>query len=155
MLETVKARLLERVGMVFGDTTTQDPALHLLVDGVAMQPSVVRDGHYRFQIPSAAHDLRLASRVWVPAQMLSASTDTRRLGVCVRALAMNGQALDLSDARLISGWDKPERDTVGEQRWTQGCALLTGKATTAEVWIDGFATYWTTSNVGKGIAQAV
>lgn len=155
VLKMVKARLLERVATVFGGTTTRDPALHLLVDGVAMPPSAVRDGHYRFQIPSSAHDLRLASRVWVPAQMLSASTDMRRLGVCVRALTMNGQALDLSDARLISGWDKPEQDAVGEQRWTQGCALLPAGAVTVEVWLDGFATYWIESDARKAVAQAV
>ena len=141
-LETAKARLLARARTAFGATSTDDPCLHLLADGTALSPSVMEDRRHCFQLPAGVRSLRLASRVWVPAQLLSASTDARRLGVCVRRLLLDGQEMALDDHLLTEGWDKPEQDAAGAQRWTNGCAVLPGGVRTVEVQLDGFATYW-------------
>ncbi len=50
--------------------------------------------------------------------MRRADPDHRRLGILVQALALDGQALPLTDARLVAGWHAPEQD--GHARWTDG-----------------------------------
>ncbi len=141
VLEAVKARLLERAAAAFGARTTHDPGLHVLADGVAIAPDSDGEGGHRFELPPHARSLQLASRRWVPAQMLSASTDTRELGVCVRRLEADGVALDLADARLAAGWDKPEADAGGTLRWTRGLASLPEGIRTLTVRLDGFALF--------------
>ncbi len=93
-LERAKAALLARAHDLFGLRTTEEPALHLLADGRAVTPSLA-DGVHRFAVPAGTRTLRLASRRWVPAERLSGSTDTRTLGVCVRALRLDGVGLAL------------------------------------------------------------
>ncbi len=108
-LERIKARLLARAAALFGARTTAEPALHLRVDGAAVWPHAVEDGWHRFRLPAGHQALRLASRRWVPAFALSASTDTRTLGVCVRGLELDGAALSPADAGP-DGWRAAEPD---------------------------------------------
>ncbi len=71
--------------------------------------------------------LRLASRAWVPAEMLDAADDTRRLGVAIAGLRLDGVPVALSDPRLRAGWHDPEpgwRWTDGEARIALACAGL-------------------------------
>ena len=154
VLETVKARLLARAGDAFGAVATPDPGLQLLADGVAVQPCGIEAGCHRFRVPAGAQRLRLVSRVWVPSQMLAASTDTRALGVCVRQLVVDGQVMALDDPHLSAGWDKPEHDAGGEQRWTHGCAALPVGATELAVQLDGFALYWERGAATDAVAAA-
>ncbi len=138
VLAAVKARLLARAQAAFGAAaTTDDAALHLLADGVALAGEADAAGWHRFDVPAGVRTLRLTSRRWVPAHALAASTDTRELGVCVRALRLDGAAVALDDARLGEGWHAAE---AGALRWTRGDATLPG-ASVVEVRVDGFAMY--------------
>ncbi len=137
-LEAVKARVLARAGTHFAAARTADPALCLLADGRALPSEAGEDGRLRFRVPAGTRVLRLASRRWVPAWLLSASTDTRTLGVCVRALWLDGDAVPLDDPRLSEGWHDAED---GPQRWTAGLAALP-VAGVVEVLVGGFAEYW-------------
>ena len=141
-LEAVKARLLRRAREAFEARTTADPGLHVLADGAVVWPSTAQNGVHRFTLPAGCRTAWLASRCWVPAQLLSASTDTRRLGVCVRRVVADGRVLPLDDARLATGWHELERDTTGDQRWTAGAAMLPAGVAVLEVQLGGFAAYW-------------
>ncbi len=140
-LERIKARVLERARTLFDAHETEEPGLHLLADGAVLWPEM-SEGVHRFRVPAGCHTLRLRSRRWVPAELLSASTDTRVLGACVRALRLDGAALALDDATLAAGWHAPERDAEGLLRWTAGEAALPASARTVEVTLGGFARYW-------------
>ena len=142
VLQAAKARLLALATDLFGYTTTQETQLRLLADGIVVTPWASDSGCYRFQVPAGSRELRLVSRAWVPSQLLSASTDTRTLGVCVRRLAVDGRAVSLGDARLASGWAELERDGAEALRWTTGSALLPAGAEEVDVWLDGFVSYW-------------
>ena len=141
LLEAVKGRVLARAAAAFGARTTEDPELMLLADGVPVPPCENAGRYYRFVPPEGTRSLVLASRSWVPAQLLSGSTDARTLGVCVRALALDGVAVALDDPRLVAGWDKPERDSGGPQRWTCGTAELPAGLAQVELRLDGYAEY--------------
>ncbi len=139
-LEAVKARLLRRAQEAFGWQVSREHGLHVLADGAVILGEA-SGGVHHFTLPAGCRVLRLASRRWVPAEMLSGSTDTRVLGVCVRRLVLDGRELALDDASLRAGWDEPERDDQGPQRWTTGFAALpSGACLTVE--LDGLFLSW-------------
>ena len=98
---------------------TADPDLALIVGGGVILPTL-EDGRYRFAVPHGAQAGVLVSRACVPALMYPGSTDHRRLGVAVTALALDGAMMPLDDRRHGGGWYAPEHDW----RWTDGRAAL-------------------------------
>ncbi len=150
-LERIKARVLERARALFDARETAEPGLHLLADGAVLW-SEVFEGAHRFRVPAGCRSLRLGSRRWVPSELLSANTDTRTLGVCVRALRLDGAELALDDAGLTAGWHAPERDAEGTLRWTAGEAALPAGARTVEVVLSGFARYWVEEVAAESVA---
>jgi hypothetical protein len=60
----------------------------------------------------------LRSRAWTPAEMQPDSDDTRRLGVAVARLLLDGRLVALDSPALAAGWHAPEADG----RWTDGAA---------------------------------
>jgi hypothetical protein len=122
-LAVIHARLLARA-VALGHQVTGDPGLHLVVDGVAVEPLLVEDGVYRFRLDQPAGAIYLASRNTVPAETDAASTDRRRLGVCLRRITLRDAdlALDLMPEHhlLRDGFHEPE----GEHRWTVGMTRL-------------------------------
>ena len=62
----------------------------------------------------------LVSRSFVPAHLAGPGADTRRLGVAVGAIRLDGRALPLDDKRLLAGWHAAE----GGWRWTSGTAVI-------------------------------
>jgi hypothetical protein len=122
-LAATRAHLLARADRL-GHATTTNPDLHLLADGRRIDAQHLPDGRLRLAIPKGARDLRLASRSAIPAEQLCASTDRRRLGVCVAAIEFvtpaGRQELALDDPALTAGWHNPET----AWRWTTGEAHL-------------------------------
>ena len=97
--------------------TSEDPAIRITADGRPLA-AVVDGPRWRVHVPAAAVSLRIASRRWTPAHMRAADTDTRRLGVALSQISLDGAAIRLDDPRLSSGWLAPE----AEWRWTDGDA---------------------------------
>lgn len=60
------------------------------------------------------------SRSAAPAQTSLVATDTRRLGVGVAGIVLDGRRIGLADRRLEAGWHRPEAGL----RWTDGDATL-------------------------------
>jgi hypothetical protein len=114
---------LARRAAALGFRVTHDPGLHLLADGVAVAPAATDGTRYRFALSRAPAELRLRSRVSVPAEMLN-SADRRRLGVNLAGIALRrgpaAIALDHRDPRLARGFHAPEPT----HRWTDGDAVL-------------------------------
>ena len=128
--ELVAARswLLARAEML-GHRLTRAPALRLRAGTDAVTTRI--DGaRYRFHLPPGARGLRLQSRTGVPAETDPESMDCRALGVAVRAIALDGIAVALTDSRLGAGWHAAEPGW----RWTDGnAAIAAGGSRTVEI----------------------
>ncbi|WP_156678504.1 Hint domain-containing protein [Sphingomonas profundi] len=118
-LIAIRAWLTERARHL-GARMTADPAIQLLADNILVTPLAVNDGCFVYAVPEGAEALRLVSRTAVPAETLLESTDTRRLGICVTALQLDGADIELDDPRLADGWNTVEDGF----RWTSGEATL-------------------------------
>jgi hypothetical protein len=118
LLHAVKSRLLRHAAAA-GHRLTDDPDLRVTIDDCAAP--IDTDGRtWRVHLPPAAHELRMVSRHWVPAEMRADSDDTRRLGVAIADLRLDGVPIGRRDASLTAGWHAPEADW----RWTTGDAAL-------------------------------
>jgi hypothetical protein len=118
LLAAVRAALLARAQHL-GHTLAEAPALGILADGHCLRP-LGTDRRVRCRLPPHTRAVRLRSRVFVPAEVTAAHPDTRRLGVAVAGLCLDGERLALDDRRLLAGWHAPEDGW----RWTGGDALL-------------------------------
>lgn len=124
-VDRVWRQLLDRAGSRPGVPLTGEPDLHLLVDGVRVEPCRTRHGGYEFAVPSDMRDVRLMSRAASP-QELGLARDPRILGVAVRRLSVTQAAqqwtLEADDARLLNGFHGFEpADGI---RWTDADAQI-------------------------------
>nr|WP_283949598.1 Hint domain-containing protein [Limobrevibacterium gyesilva] len=116
-----RRRLLHRAPAL-GHSVTNDPALHAKA-GRAVEHAFARNSHTaRFMLPGGL--VRLCSRSAVPAEIRLEDTDTRRMGVAVARLALNGQVISLDDPRLGAGFFPTEAEGRRRWRWTDGDAHL-------------------------------
>ncbi len=135
-----KRRLLSVAGKL-GYASTDDPDLHVEVDGAAIAARSARGNRYIFAVPEGASSLRLVSRIWVTSEVLPEGDDDRRLGVCVRRLVLDGHELDL--ASLDEGWHKVEDHGTVLVRWTKGSAMVPlSKPRYLDVELYGLRRYW-------------
>ncbi len=119
------ARLLTRAGWRPSVPLTDDPDLHLLVDGVRLAPAACDGPHRTFFVPGKPACVAIASRDGVPAE-LGFVRDSRSLGVAIREIAVHrgdvGTVVKPSDPRLIDGFH--DYEPVDDLRWTNGLAML-------------------------------
>jgi Hint domain len=123
-LQGVRAALLERAqGM--GHTITGDPDLHVLADDQRIEPLHLNNRRVAFTLPPATR-IELCSRGFEPRNTVPDSTDTRRLGVNVERLQLDGSDVPLrDDAVLSAGWHTFEANPDGFQwRWSSDRATL-------------------------------
>jgi hypothetical protein len=124
-VDAVWRRLLERAGPRPGLPLTNEPDLHLLVDGRRVDALDRRDGDYVFRLPAKPRNVLICSRAAVP-QELGLARDPRMLGVAIRRIALvqaeRQHAIDPSHASLTDGYHayEPENGI----RWTNGNAEL-------------------------------
>jgi hypothetical protein len=109
--------------------TTDDPGLHLIVDGRWIAPIDVAEGKYVFLVPSGTAEVRLRSRTAIPSDATPWVADDRRLGVLLRGLTVRSGAermpVPLDRPDFGSGWWQPEwHDAVTLRRWTDGDAVV-------------------------------
>lgn len=125
IVDAVWRRLLERSGPRPHMVMTDDPDLHLLVDGKRIHYLAIHDGVYTFRVSHRPGNVRLVSRAVVPHEA-GFHRDSRLLGVALRrAVVWRGARLRLIDADnpdLSEGFHSFEADN--NFRWTNGNALL-------------------------------
>jgi hypothetical protein len=118
-------RLLDRAGGGSTMSTTEDPDLHLLVDGVRVNPHKVVGSKHVFRLPVRAESVRIVSRDTVPAE-LGLTRDPRSLGVALRQVVLSHgrhiAIISADDIRLTEGFHGYEPDD--NLRWTTGDATL-------------------------------
>lgn len=125
---------------------TDDPALHLLVDGRIIRP--VGTGHQSclFVLPPKAGAIRLVSRVGHPTERRPWADDWRALGIYVsRIVSHDGEGpsdIPVDHPLLTDGWWNVERAGPSLRRWTDGDARLPLPASARMVeiqWEEGMA----------------
>jgi len=107
-----------------GVPLTDDPDLHLLVDGARMDAVTRTDGVHVFAIQDAPA-MRIVSHAAVP-QELGLARDPRGLGVAVQRIVVRQgtrfRVVQTDDPRLTDGFHASEPDQP--LRWTNGDAAL-------------------------------
>jgi Hint domain len=112
-------RLLLARAAALGHGTTDDPGLRVLANG---EPVAAQRSFWSWQarLPCGTTEVRLESRISVPAELLPDSGDCRRLGIAVTGLSLGEVSVPPDDPRRHAGWHKPEAGL----HWTDGGALL-------------------------------
>jgi hypothetical protein len=122
-LTAIRAVLFERAEAL-GYRLTDDPDLHLIIDGEVVRAQAVAEEVYSFAIPAGSGAMWLASRSAVPAEVEAASQDRRRLGVLVKRIMLREDDLRTeighAHSSLRDGFHEDEKG----QRWTDGMARL-------------------------------
>jgi hypothetical protein len=141
-LVAARQRLLARAEPL-GHVITTDAALAVFADGRQLALQAER-GAWRVRLDRPAARVTLCSRAWLPAETDPESFDTRRLGVAVSRLTLDGRRVPLESPLLTAGWHAPE----GAWRWTDGVGTI-GAAGARELsfTIALSGRYWATSPV--------
>jgi hypothetical protein len=125
VVDAVWQRLLDRAGPRDLPPLTDDPDLHLIVDGVRIDAQEQRESVYVFRLPSHPGSVLIASRSGIPSE-LGFARDPRPLGVALRRLAIRQggkfMLLNADDERLTSGFH--DYEPAEGLRWTDGYAEL-------------------------------
>jgi hypothetical protein len=118
-------RLLDRAGPRPGVPLTDEPDLHLVVDGQRVDAARRRDGTHLFLIRNRQGAVRVVSRAGIP-QELGLARDSRMLGVALRRIALSQgsrlRTLDAEDTAPIDGFHAFE--AVNGFLWTNGDAVV-------------------------------
>jgi len=118
-------RLLDRAGSRPGLPLTDEPDVHLLVDGQRLDAAKRHGDMHVFRLPARPESARIVSRAAAP-QELGLARDPRVLGVALRRIVLSqGRRLKLVDADdglLADGFHAFEPDNGF--RWTDGDAAL-------------------------------
>ena len=97
----------------------EEGAWCIAADGAVLMPRA----NGSVLVPPGARRVTLCSDSARPVDLATGNADTRRLGVCVAGIAIDGLALALNDPRL-TGFHAPERAGAAMWRWTDGAAIL-------------------------------
>jgi antigen 43 len=129
VVDGVWRRLLDRAGPRDLPPMTDDPDLHLIVDGARVDAEERQGSVYVFRLPPSPKSVVIASREAVPAEF-GIARDPRSLGVALRQVAMRQggkfMRFDAAAERLTTGFHAYEADC--HLRWTDGYAELPAAA---------------------------
>ena len=124
-VDAVWLRLLERAGPRRNVPLTDDPDLHLVVDGKRLDAITRREATVAFRLPRRPRSVRIRSRSAVP-QELGFARDARLLGVALRrivlAQARQQRNMGADAASLVEGFHAFE--PANDIRWTDGDAAV-------------------------------
>ena len=125
VVDRIWRRLLDRSGRRPGLPTTQDPDLHLRVDGSRLDATETHGPAHIFALPANPAAVHIVSRAAAPAE-LGLARDPRVLGVALRRIALRRgtrfRLIDVADPALAEGFHRFEPDQ--RLRWTDGDAHL-------------------------------
>jgi hypothetical protein len=122
-LAAIRQRLFDRAE-VLGHPTTDDPELHLIVDGEIVRPCAIVDDLYTFVLDRKPSQVWLASRSAIPAELELQSTDTRRLGTGIEGIVLRDEHIRTEISHALPAFREGFHEDEGPRRWTDGMALL-------------------------------
>jgi hypothetical protein len=94
VVENVWGRLFDRVGGYTAGDTTDDPDLHLVIDGARVDPTTIEDEIFTFALDRPpAGTLLLCSRSGVPSLLGHGRVDHRPLGVAIREVILDNAGI--------------------------------------------------------------
>ncbi len=117
-LERARRHFLSRAATL-GHRRTREPALRVLAGGRTLSAEC-SGPTWQVALPIGTAEIRISSRVWVPAYMRPHENDARPLGVAIARLSLDGREVALDSPALTQGWHPPE----SEWRWTDGGGVL-------------------------------
>ena len=118
---TAIRRAVQRRALAQRCVMTGNEDLHLVADGVRIEPAWVQPRTALFQVPPNARSLRLLSRTVRP-QDRHDTPDARTLGVAISRLWRAGMPAGLAALDGLAGWWGTEDGAPF--RWTDGAATL-------------------------------
>jgi hypothetical protein len=125
VVDAVWRRLLDRSGPRPGLPLTEDPDVHLLLDGHRLDAALRRGSKYVFRLRGRPSAARIMSRAGIPSE-LGTARDPRPLGVPVRRIALRQgvrlRVMEADDPTLAEGFHGFEPNDG--LRWTNGDASL-------------------------------
>jgi hypothetical protein len=125
VVDAVWRRLLDQAGPRPGMPLSDDPDLHVLVDGRRLDAVSRCGAAYVFRLPTLARSVRLVSRAAAPAE-LGLARDPRVLGVALRGIVLRQgswfRTIEVTDPALTEGFHAFEPGNG--LRWTDGDAAL-------------------------------
>jgi hypothetical protein len=125
IVDAVWRRLLDRAGPRPDLVLTEDPDLHLLVDGDRLEPAARHGAACIFNLPGRPSGVRIASRAGDPAA-LGVARDPRVLGVAVRRVVLRQgtrfRVMEANEPLLADGFHDFEPESG--IRWTDGDAAI-------------------------------
>jgi autotransporter-associated beta strand protein len=125
VVDAIWRKLLDRAGPRPGLPLTDEPDLHLIVDGVRLDAAEVRGQARTFRLKAVPGEVRIVSRSAAPDE-LGLVRDPRVLGVALHRIALSQgwrlAVMEADDTRLVEGFHMFEPD--GGLRWTDGDAAL-------------------------------
>ncbi len=113
---------LARHAASLGYAQTQQADLHAVTRGIRQVAADDGAKLFRFNLPRGPSSL--CSRSFVPAEMEPTASDTRRLGVAIAALSLNGMPIDLAGPCIGAGFHPLERGDGQAWRWIDGAGTI-------------------------------
>lgn len=117
-LTRIRAALLAQAARL-GWRRSSDHSLTLFADG--RQLAATREGDvWHCALPAGCTTVELRSRAHIPAETEAEAGDTRRLGIAIADLRLDGRPLPLTAPALTQGWHAAEPDW----RWSDGAGQI-------------------------------
>ena len=125
VVDAIWRRLLNQAGPRKALPITQNPDLHLLVDGRRVDAEQTHGLAHIFALPDAPKSVRVVSRACAPVE-LGLARDPRCLGIAVRRLVLRQgsrfRVMEAADKELTGGFHP--YDGGNRYRWTDGDATV-------------------------------
>lgn len=142
LIAEAKARLIARL-LAQGYAIDHEADVFVRADERRIEPMRLGEKRFSFVLPADAASIALCSNTFTPAHTQATSTDTRKLGLCVKRLQIDGEELALAGEGFGEGWYGCEHEgDPPARRWTNGAARLPSRARVVVVDIAELGYYW-------------